>query len=231
MKLRVLIVDADNCSGQAIHTAVSASNLDAVLEPSSSRAAEYLRKEKYDALFFDMQSASPDGVQLARMARSSGLNRRTPIIMVANGTSPDVMSRAFEAGANFFLFKPFDRSRLLRVLRVAQAPIEQERRRFHRVQVELPATILFGDEQLSGKTVDLSLQGMLLEVSRLLPTGSGVRVRLELEPNRKPVTLAGKVVRHSGADRLGVELDALSNEDNERMQGFLFPLILKSAGV
>jgi len=231
MKLRVLIVDGDRQSGEAIHTAVAASNLDAILEPSGSRAAEYLRKEKYDALFFDMQSASPDGVQLARIARSSGLNRRTPIIMVANGTAPDVMSRAFEAGANFFLFKPFDRSRLLRVLRVAQAPIEQERRRFHRVHVELPVAVHCGDQQISGKTLDLSLQGMLVEVSRPLPTGTVVRVRLELEPKRKPVMLPGRVVRQAGANRLGIELDALPNEENERMQAFLLPLILKSAGV
>ena len=231
MKLRVLIVDGDRVSGEAIHTAVTASSLDAVLEPSSSRAAECLRSEKFDALFFDLQAQEPDGIQLARIARTSGLNRRTPIIMVANGTSPDAMSRAFEAGANFFLFKPFDRTRLLRVLRAAQAPIEQERRRFHRVPVDRPLTIHFGDQQISGKTVDLSLQGMLVEIARLVPTGSAVKARLELEPGRKPLQVGGKVVRHAGPNRMGVELDALSAEDNERMQSFLLPLILKSTGV
>jgi len=231
MKLRVLIVDGDKASAEAIHTAVAASNLEAVLEPSGSRAAEFLRKEKYDALFFEMQSPAPDGIQLARMARTSGLNRRTPIIMVANGGTPDAMSRAFEAGANFFLFKPFDRSRLLRVLRVAQAPIEQERRRFHRVQVERPATVHCGDQQANGKTVDLSLQGILVEVSRLLPVGSAVRVRLELETGRKPILATGKVVRHAGPNRMGIELEPLPAEENERMQAFLLPLILKSAGV
>jgi len=231
MKLRVLIVEGDRSTGEAIQTAVTASNLDAVLEPTSSRAAEYLRQEKYDALFFDMQLAGPDGVQLARLARASGLNRRTPIIMVANGTSPDAMSRAFEAGANFFLFKPFDRSRLLRVLRVAQAPIEQERRRFHRVQVALAVAIHLGDQQVNGKTVDLSLQGMLVEAPRLFPSGSAVRVKLELERGRKPVTITGKVVRHAASNRMGIELDALGHEENDRMQAFLLPLILKSAGV
>lgn len=231
MKLRVLIVDGDKPSGEAIQSAVTASNLDAVLEPSSSRAAEFLRREKYDALFFELQSPPPDGVQLARMARASGLNRRTPIIMVANGSSPDGMSRAFEAGANFFLFKPFDRSRLLRVLRAAQGPIEQERRRFHRVQVERPVEIHCGEQKASGKTMDLSLQGMLVEAGRLLPTGSMVRVRLELEPGRKPILAAGRVVRHAGPNRMGIELDTLPAEESERMQAFLLPLILKSAGV
>ena len=231
MKLRVLIVDGDPSSGQAILAAVSASNLEAILEASSSRAADFLRKEKYDALFFDMQSASPDGVQLARLARASGFNRRTPIIMVANGSSTDAMSQAFQAGANFFLFKPFDRGRLLRVLRAAQAPIEQERRRFHRVQVERPLAVHFGEQQLNGKTVDLSLQGMLVELPRLVPSGSAVRVRLELEPGQKPVVVAGMVVRHAGPNRMGIELGALSAEENERMQSFLLPLILQSAGV
>jgi DNA-binding response OmpR family regulator len=231
MKLRVLIVDGDKASGEAIYAAVTACSLDAVVESSSSRAAEYLRKEKYDALFLNMQLPPPDGVQLARVARSSGFNRRTPIIMVANGSAPDAMARAFEAGANFFLFKPFDRGRLLRVLRAARAPIEQERRRFHRVQVARPVVVQFGDLQVNGKTVDLSLQGMLVETERSVPIGSAVHVRLELEAGRKPLVAAGKVVRHAGANRLGIELDALASEESERMQAFLLPLILKSAGV
>ena len=230
MKLRVLIVDADQTSCESIQSAMTASNLETVMETSSSRAAEYLRKEKYDAMFLELHMPSPDGVQLARLARGSGINRRTPIIMLSGQNAPDAMSKAFEAGANFFLFKPFDRSRLMRVWRAAHGPIEQERRRFHRVEIKLPVTLEFGDQKMEGKTVDLSQQGMLVETPKLFPVGSQVRFRLALEGGPKAVTGTAKVMRQAGTTRMGLEIEAISSDDGSRLQAFLLPLILKSVG-
>ncbi len=230
MKLRVLIVDADKASCDSIQSVMAASNLEAVAETSSSRAAEFLRKEKYDALFLELHMPSPDGLQLAKMARSSGMNRRTPIIMVSGQNAPDSMSRAFEAGANFFIFKPFDRSRLMRVLRAAHGPIERERRRFQRVEVSRHVAVQSGEEQVEGNTVDLSLQGMLVEAPRSFPVGSQVKIRLVLAAGQRPVSGTGKVVRQAGPNRMGIELDGLTGDDAERLQTFLLPLILKSVG-
>jgi len=231
MKLRVLIVDADQAACESVQTAMAASNLEAVLETSSSRAAEFLRKEKYDAMFLELNMPAPDGLQLAKMARGSGINRRTPIIMLSGQNSPEAMAKAFEAGANFFLFKPFDRSRLLRVWRAAHGPIEQERRRFHRVEVACRVSIQCEEAQLEGKTVDISLQGMLVETPKTLPVGSQVRFRLELGGIQKSaVRGTGKVVRQASTTRMGIELDGLSGLDAERLQSFLLPLILKSVG-
>jgi DNA-binding response OmpR family regulator len=230
MRFRVLIVDADKASCDTIQSVIVASNLEAVTETSSSRAAEYLRREKYDALFLELHMPAPDGLQLTKLARSSGMNRRTPIIMVSGQNAPDSMSRAFEAGANFFLFKPFDRGRLMRVVRAAHGPIEQERRRFLRVEVARHVSLQAGDEKVEGTTVDLSLQGMLVEAPRMFPVGSQVRVRLEVAAGQKPVSSTGKVVRHARQNHMGIELEPLAGEDAERLQAFLLPLILKSAG-
>jgi two-component system, chemotaxis family, chemotaxis protein CheY len=229
MRLKVLIVDADSASCETMHTAMVASNLDAITETDSGRAAESLTREKYDALFFELRMPAPDGAQLARTARSSGLNRRTPIIMVSGQDAPDAMSRAFEAGANFFLYKPFDRGRLMRVLRAAHAPIEQERRRFHRVQVSKRVSVECGADKLEGTTIDLSLQGMLVEVPRAFVVGSQVKLRLDVGGQR-PVNAAGKIVRVAAPTKMGIELEGLSGDDAERLQAFLLPLILKSVG-
>jgi YesN/AraC family two-component response regulator len=42
------------------------------------------------------------------------------------------MARAFQLGVNFFLFKPVDRPKLLRLVSVTQHSIEHEKRRFQR---------------------------------------------------------------------------------------------------
>lgn len=118
----------------------------------------------------------------------------------------------------------------MRVLRAAHAPIEQERRRFHRVQVARHVSVEAGDEKLQGHTVDVSLQGMLVETPRTFPSGTLVKVRLEIVPGQKPVSAAGKVARVAGPRRMGIGLEALAGEDAERLQAFLLPLILKSVG-
>jgi CheY-like chemotaxis protein len=230
MKLRVLIVDADKASCEVIQTAMNASYVEGVMETSSSRAAEFLRTEKYDALFLELQMPTPDGLQLAKMARTSGMNRRTPIIMVTGDSKPGAMSRAFDAGANFFLFKPFDRGKLMRVLRAAHAPIEQERRKFQRVEVKLRALLVAGDDKVDGTTVDLSLKGMLVETKRVFPVGTQVKFRVDLAAGQKGVSGSGRVVRLAGPLRMGIEFDSVTGEDADRLQTFLLPLILKSVG-
>jgi CheY-like chemotaxis protein len=230
MKLKVLIVDNDKASCEVIQTAMTASNVEGIMETSSTRAAEFVRTEKYDALFLELQMPTPDGLQLAKMARTSGINRRTPIIMVTGESKPDAMSRAFDAGANFFLFKPFDRGRLLRVLRAAHAPIEQERRKFQRVAVARPVVLLAGDDKIEGTTVDLSLKGMLVESKRAYPVGTQVKFRVDLAPGQKSVNGAARVVRLAGSLRMGMEFDSVTGEDADRLQAFLLPLILKSVG-
>jgi len=230
MKLRVLIVDADKASCEVIQTAMTASNVEGVMETSSTRAAESLRTEKYDALFLELQMPTPDGLQLTEMARASGVNRRTPIIMVTGESKPDAMTRAFKAGANFFLFKPFDRGRLMRVLRAAHAPIEQERRKFQRVEVGLHAVLVAGNDKIEGTTVDLSLKGMLVEARHVFPVGSQIKFKVDLTSGQKSVNGSGRIVRVAGPLRMGIEFDSVTGEDADRLQAFLLPLILKSVG-
>src|SRR5208282_193191 len=181
----------------------TASNVEGIMETSSSRAAEFLRTEKYDALFLELHMPTPDGLQLTEMARASGMNRRTPIIMVTGESKPGAMSRAFKAGANFFLFKPFDRGKLMRVLRAAHAPIEQERRKFQRVQVSLRVSLQVAEERLEGTTVDLSLKGMLVDSRRAFPIGTQVKFKVDVGSGQKGVSGSAKIVRLAGPLRMG----------------------------
>ena len=73
---------------------------------SSSEAAERMKREKYHAVFLDMRMPAPDGAELARQIRASRVNASTVIVMITGEQDRTVMGRAFEAGVEFFLFKP-----------------------------------------------------------------------------------------------------------------------------
>jgi two-component system chemotaxis response regulator CheY len=229
-RLRILIVARDKAEGSAIHGALQSAEADCIVETSGSQALEYTRREKYDLLLLDAQMSSPDGLQLARLIRRGGLNSRTPIILMSEQRVPEMMIRAFESGANFFLYKPFDRTGLMRVLRAARGPIEQERRRFLRVQVRCHVVLLRGKERAEGKTLDLSLEGMLVETPVAWCTGSKLQLNLELVPGQEPWEASGKVVRLAGPNRMGIQLDPPKAEESAQLQAFLLPLILKSLG-
>jgi len=53
---------------------------------------------------------APDGIALARQVRASALNRTTPIAMITGESDRQLITKVFEAGATFVLFKPIDAS-------------------------------------------------------------------------------------------------------------------------
>ena len=55
--------------------------------------------------------------------------------MITGEEGRTLMKRAFDAGVEFFLLKPVERKKLLKLIRVAEGSIEQERRRFTRVRL------------------------------------------------------------------------------------------------
>jgi PleD family two-component response regulator len=63
---------------------------------------------------------APDGMALTQQMRSTELNRSTPIVIITGEKDSGVMARAFQAGANLFLFKPVDRIKLLRIIRIVR---------------------------------------------------------------------------------------------------------------
>ena len=158
--------------------------------------------------------------------RASGMNRSTPIVVITGEDDRCALTDAFNAGANFFLYKPIDRHRLLRLMRVAHAPIQRESRRYQRVKVRCKLAIVSNQERISGMTVDLSLGGMFVQASRTLPVGSAVQVLLELKAGAHPLSLPTRVVRATGKDSMGLQVENAGAEESKKLQEFLLPMIL-----
>lgn len=167
-------------------------------------------------------------MELARQVRKSRSNQTT-VVLVSDDQRPSALSVGFEAGANFFLYKPIDRDRLNKLVKATQGMIEHERRRLRRIPVRQKVKIRFGAEDLEGETVDISLSGMLVKAHRTFPPGTSVQLSLHLPKNARPVTGVGCVVRTTGTNEMGIHMDRLSAAETERLQEFLLPLIPKGA--
>jgi CheY-like chemotaxis protein len=159
-----------------------------------------------------MRMPPPDGVELARQIRASRVNASTVIVMITGEEERTLMKRAFDAGVEFFLFKPVARNKLLKLIRVAEGPIERERRRFTRVQLRCRASLESGSDRLEGTTLDLSFGGALIQSDRVVGTS--------------PMRSVARVIRTVGTDCMGIQFEKIGPDDSSRLQECLLPLIL-----
>jgi CheY-like chemotaxis protein len=225
MEKRAIIVGDEPATCELIEKVLTAAGIGSTTVMKSEEAPEILRHGKFDVAFLDYEMAFPDGRTLARQMRASGSNRRTPIVLISGDQRPAAMTEGFEAGASFFVYKPIDRERLLRLVRATQGALENVLRRTRRIPVKSKVQIQFRGQEIEGETVNVSLEGMLIRAPRMLPVGTSVEVRLHLNQATKPVVGAGSVVRLHGQEQMGIHLGRWTLEESQRLQEHLLTLM------
>jgi DNA-binding response OmpR family regulator len=228
MARRALIVDDEQTTCEFIKGVLSAAGIECLSLTSSSDATGYLRDEKFSVVLLDFGMPPPDGIALAKQARSAGINQMTPIILLSDDPRPSAVSDGFEAGASFFLYKPIDTTRLLRLIRVTQGAIDHEKRRFRRVAVRSRVRLSSDQGEMECETIDVSLNGMMIQSPRTFPRGSQVRVSLDMPDGAKPILGTGAVMRTIGENQMGIQFNLLRTDESGRLQEFLLPLIIEA---
>jgi len=227
MQRRALVVDDEQATCELIQKVLYAAGVDALTLTRSGQAASFLQEGKFDMVFFDLHMGSPDGMELSVEMRRTGSNRTTPIILLSDDQRPCAMSQGFAAGASFFLYKPVDKERLLKLIRATQGRMDHERRQTRRVPFHSKTRLQFGIEEIDCETLDVSLDGILVKCPRTIPAGSVVQVSMDLTQRMNPVVGAGSVVRILSGNRMGIHLDRLPLEESARLQEFLLPMIAR----
>jgi len=169
---------------------------------------------------------APDGIALARQVRASALNRTTPIAMITGESDRQLITKVFEAGATFVLFKPIDRHRLMRLLRVSEDVIQRESRQFQRVKVTCKVSMQRDQERSVGRTLDMSLNGAMVCADKTFAVGSLIQVDLELTHGKAALSGTARVVRVVGVDCMGLHFENVPLAHARKIQEFLLPLIL-----
>jgi two-component system, chemotaxis family, chemotaxis protein CheY len=222
----ILVVDDDPLICELIQEVLESAEIKSQSTSDSQQASILIREEKFDAVFLDVRMPAPDGIALARQVRVSALNRTTPIVMITGETDRGLLTRVFEAGATFVLFKPIDRHRLMRLLRVSEDLIQREARQFQRVKVTCKVSMQSDQERSLGHTLDISLNGAMVCADKTFPAGSLIQVELELGQGRGTLSGAARVVRVVGVDCMGLHFENVPLDHARKMQEFLLPLLL-----
>ena len=225
MTRRALVVDDEISTCELIQRVLYAAGVDALTLTQSEQAPGFLDEGKFDMVFFDLHMSPLDGIELAREMRKCKSNYNTPIILLSDDQRPSAMTEGFAAGASFFLYKPVDKARLLRLVRATQQQSGVERRQTRRVMLHTKVHLRCGSEEVVCDAVDLSLNGVLVRSPQVFPPGSAVQVSMDLGRHAKPLVGGGLVARIAAPNQMGIALNQLSIEESERLQEFLLPLL------
>jgi CheY-like chemotaxis protein len=226
MKTRIYLVDDEPAVCRIMKSMLAGAGFDLIVETDSSKAAQRIPMEKFDAVFLDINMPPPNGLELARIQRAGGFNLRTPIVMISGSDDPKVLSKGYTAGGNFFLFKPFDKESLLRTMRATQDFIEMSKQRFQRVPVSLPITIETNDEIIAATTVDMSLDGLLVQSPKMLPPETIVVISFILPGARASIRIEARMLKAIEKDHLVILFQKMEQEDKDALRQFMLPLVL-----
>ena len=223
---RALVVENEPALRALIQEVLESAEIE-VLTPAKGIENElHFDEGKFDVVLIGLGPPSVDGIELVRQIRKSSFNRKTPIILLSDDQSPGALSRGFDAGASFFVYKPIDRAHLTRLILVTQGTIEHERRRFRRVPLQVKVRIKSDKDELVGETIDISLNGALVRSPHTLPLGALIEVSLYLLAGAQPVVGLGSVVRVLSSTQMGILLDRFPVSEIGRLQEYLLPRII-----
>lgn len=221
---RALVIGDEEAMCALIKETLGAAGIDDVTMTASADAADQFQIRKFDVILVDLCAPPVNSLKLLRRIRQFGINQKTPIIMISDDLRPAALSEGFQAGANFFVYKPIDRAHLMSLIRVTQGTIENAKRRFRRIPVQARVRLKCGDKSVEGETIDLSLNGALVRASHIFPIGSPVEVSLYLHAGRPPVSGLGSIMRVVEGNQMGIQLEGLPAAESGRLQEYLLPL-------
>ncbi|MFY9691221.1 MAG: response regulator [Candidatus Acidiferrales bacterium] len=228
-KRALVVVDEGPDVSDVVEAVLKSAGMECVTLTKSADAPILLSNESFGLLALDLHTLA-DAFALARLARESGFNRSTPIILMSDDQSTAAVAGGFGAGVSFFLYKPVDEGRLIKLVRATSDASAPKKRRFRRVPLQSRVHLAFAQRELEAETIDVSLNGMLVRAEGHFPAGSAVRIRLYLSPEIQPIVGSGYVMRTLAGNRMAIQLDRLPAAENGRLQEFLLPLTV-AAGI
>lgn len=128
----VLVVDDDAVSRHVLTSALGQAGMACVAVSSGAEALKEIERTRPSVVLLDLVMPSPDGYQILRILRARADTRDVPVVVLTALDAEDEIARAFDAGADDFLRKPFKSveliSRVRGQLRLRAAKDELARR-------------------------------------------------------------------------------------------------------
>lgn len=219
----VLVVDDDMVSRHVLGQALTSAKLDHVSVGSGAEALAQIEKVHPSIVLLDLVMPAPDGYQILRILRARPETRDLPVVVLTALDAEDEIAKAFEAGADDFVKKPFKPVELVaRVrgqLRLRQAMDQLARK-------EKDASVVL--ELTQALASNLDFRGILFTVVQRIAEVAGIdRVSIVLVREQENV---GYVVAASDDEQLrDLPIDLTKYPEIQQVLSSGAPLVVEDA--
>jgi CheY-like chemotaxis protein len=219
--MKILLVDDEPEVCKLIKAMVEPLGVEVRTSSDSQEAASILANEKFDGIMLDVAMPKMDGFELTRKIRSTPPNQQAPIIMITGLDDVDTIRRAFEAGATFFIGKPFSREKIYAIIRSARGAMLAERRRCARVPHRTSVTCTWGGERFNTTSISIGEGGMALESSGTAQVDEVIELEFNLPDAKKPIKVTGKIRVKEGSGRTSIEFTDPSDVGRDAIREYI----------
>jgi len=217
MKLNALLMCRNHESLRMLVSALDELGIEEEVCVSEEGALELLALGHYSALIVDFNLAGT--VQVARMARLAPAQRR-PVVFAMIDALTDVGS-AFQAGANFVLYKPLVWDQVLRSLRAGRVFMQADRRRSPRRKTASLVYLRFGDVcPVPALVTEISEDGLSVLASEPLPVFE-LPLRFILSGTNHVIEGTGEVTWADDNGRAGIFFSKLTPGARRQLKAWM----------
>ena len=148
----ILIVDDSPIARDALEALLTGSDYELVFAESGREALQLAGAMRPDLILLDVMMPDVDGFETCRLLRAERSTAEVPILLVTALDDRSSRLKGFDAGADDYVVKPFDRAELLgrvrTILRLNRfRRLTEERERFQRMVELAPYGIVVADHE------------------------------------------------------------------------------------
>ena len=151
--MRLLIIEDDQDTVAALVGFLSAQLFTIDAAHNANSALAFVETSQYDLIVLDVMLPGLDGISLCRQLRTQ--NQRVPILLLTAKDDPADRVAGFEAGADDYVTKPYERSELLARIRAL----------LRRGDTELTEVLCWGELQLDPNHCQVTCQSKPLHLT------------------------------------------------------------------
>ena len=218
---RILLVDHSRGALLFQETILRRRDMQIMTALAGSEGLAKARMERPNLIIFGYDLFDMAAPEFCREIRADEGTKHISLLLVCDRSAPDHGDLTLSAGCNDIIFRPLQKPELdEKVERLTQIPVRRQLRTITKIEVSLEQDGRF----LLGRSVNISSNGMLVEVQRALPQEGPMRLHFYLPGDPKPLQLLAEVLRaeFTGAmAKYGMRFLNPSDEDRERISRFV----------
>jgi CheY-like chemotaxis protein len=219
MTLLALLVSTDDSASEILGRVLAASGIAVERFSDLATAIDRLHQQRFDTIIVDFEDPQAAAEVLEESRRLNSGNAPVTVALVAErAKARDILS----GGAHFVLYKPLSEEKTRAGLRAVAALLNRERRRAHRVPVQVPVELILPDNRpAEGILLDLSETGMDVLTAEPQKPGALLHFRFQVTDGSVVVNARGQVAWANPNGQTGVHFLDLDDSTKAQLKGWV----------